>query len=337
MKPSRLSLALAGATLPEAGKIAVFNATAATDLSALPQDRVEVVQGFRPDHDAWAARGFSVTPEKGGPYAMAAMCLPRARAEARALVAEAAASVAPGGLIWVDGQKTDGIDTMLRDLRKRVPVSDPYSKAHGKVFHFAAPHSPAFLDWQAQPLTPAPGFVTVPGVFSAEAIDKGSAVLAKALPVQLPRRIVELGAGWGWLSAQILAHETVAELHLVEAGKAALGCARQNVTDPRAQFHWADANAFKPDRLFDGCIMNPPFHTGRAADPALGVAFVRAAARLLAPHGQLWMVANRHLPYEQTLTELFRETVEIGNDAGFKVLHANRPLARNKTVSRTRR
>ena len=35
-------------------------------------------------------------------------------------------------------------------------------------------------DWAGQPLSPAPGFTTQAGVFSAEAIDPGSAMLAAA-------------------------------------------------------------------------------------------------------------------------------------------------------------
>ena len=53
--------------------------------------------------------------------------------------------------------------------------------------------------------------------------------------------------------------------------------------------------------------MNPPFHTSRAADPALGQGFINPQlARNLTRNGNLWMVANRHLPYEVTLNETFR-------------------------------
>ena len=71
--------------------------------------------------------------------------------------------------------------------------------------------------------------------------------------------------------------------------------------------------------------MNPPFHQGRAADPSLGRKFIQAASRLLTPQGKLWMVANRHLPYENTMTECFRNVDTIAMDAGFKVFHATRP------------
>ncbi|MEC7963135.1 MAG: methyltransferase, partial [Pseudomonadota bacterium] len=40
--------------------------------------------------------------------------------------------------------------------------------------------------------------------------------------------------------------------------------------------------------------------------------------------GQLWLVANRQLPYETSLAEFFLDVKEIGGDNRFKVLHAAR-------------
>ena len=325
MSASRLTLALDGA-LPASGDILVLGARAGDDLSALPSDRVRIVQGFRPDHDSWAARGYSTYSDIGEvPMAAGAVVfLPRARGAARDAVACAAAHVAPGSPIWIDGQKTEGIDTMLKDVRARAAVSQPVAKAHGKAFRFYRPVEDVFADWRAGDLSPAPGFVTRPGVFSADAVDRGSALLASLLPARLGRRVADFGAGWGWLSAQILTRADVATLDLVEADHLALACARRNVTDPRATFRWADATRFLPDALYDAIVTNPPFHTGRATEPALGLAFIASAADRLSPGGTLWLVANRHLPYEGALSQRFREVEEIGGDNGFKVLRAAR-------------
>ena len=73
--------------------------------------------------------------------------------------------------------------------------------------------------------------------------------------------------------------------------------------------------------------MNPPFHTGRSAEPALGQDFIKAAARNLTRNGDLWIVANRHLPYEATLSDCFRQVEEVAGDNRFKVFHASRPRA----------
>ena len=64
----------------------------------------------------------------------------------------------------------------------------------------------------------------------------------------------------------------------------------------------------------------------RAAEPQIGQAFVTAAARILSPSGGLWMVANRHLPYEAELKTRFAQVTEIGGDARFKLFHAARPI-----------
>ncbi|TMV64154.1 MFS transporter, partial [Thioclava sp. BHET1] len=124
MRSARLSLAFeTGAiTLPVDGPLLVLRPHADDDFNALPQDRLTLVQGFRPDHDALAARGFAVRAQAEGQFAAALVCLPRARAEAQALVAEAVSRVPVGAPVVIDGQKTEGIDTMLRDCRARVAV-----------------------------------------------------------------------------------------------------------------------------------------------------------------------------------------------------------------------
>ncbi|PYF09497.1 16S rRNA m(2)G 1207 methyltransferase [Rhodobacter viridis] len=331
MSHPRLTLALdAPDALPSDGRIVVYRPTADTDLSDLPKARLQLVQGFRPDYEALAARGYAVAPAAEGSFAAAVVFVPRAKAEARALLAEASARVVPGGPIWVDGLKTDGIDSLLKDLRALVPISDPIAKAHGKIFGFAA--APGALDaWAAKPQQPAPGFTTAPGVFSADGIDRGSALLAACLPETLPARVVDLGAGWGWLAAQVLARKGVEQVDLVEAEHSALECSKMNISDPRARFLWADATKVKFENRPLAAVMNPPFHTTRNADPALGIAFIRAAAGLLSLSGTLWMVANRHLPYEAVLRECFHEVEEItpptGRDGAFRIFRAERPIA----------
>lgn len=330
MRESRLTLAVDSGlfVLPPAGQIAVFGPPAGEDLSALPRDRVTVVQGFRPDHDHFAAQGWAVAPAAEGDFAAAVVFLPRAKAAAHALIAEAAARLPLGAPIVVEGAKTDGIDAVTRELRARTDIAGPLAKAHGKVLALANPGAAAFADWAAEGAarTVAEGFVTRAGVFSADAPDRGSMLLAAALPARLGPRVVDLGAGWGYLSRAILTRPDVKELHLVEADHAALACARENVPDPRAQFHWADATRLRLPGPVDTVVMNPPFHTGRTAQPALGTEFIRAAAAMLTPGGSLWMVANRHLPYDAALRAAFREVEEVGGDGAFRISHASRPV-----------
>lgn len=307
---------------PEAGDIAIYAPKEGDAFSSLSIARLQIITGFRPDAEWFAARGYRVGD--GVPYAAAVVCLPRSKEAARALIARAMVEVTPGGPIAIDGQKTDGVDSILRDCKSMgLALVGPISKAHGKLFVVSAGDS--LHGWEAVPRLIEGGFQTVAGIFSADAPDRGSMLLAQALPEKLGSRVIDLGAGWGFLSREILRRDTVTELDLVEAEKAALDCARINCSDSRTRFHWADARSFKPMRPAHSVVMNPPFHTTRAADPELGLSFLRAAARMLVPDGTLWLVANRHLPYHQALSDIFRHSEEIGGDAAFRLIRAANP------------
>ncbi|MGR3539848.1 MAG: class I SAM-dependent methyltransferase [Hasllibacter sp.] len=319
--PTRLDLATAEWPLPP-GRVLSLRPRAGEDLS--PLGEVVPVTGFRPDFD-WFPGAASEMPE--GPFAAAHVRVPRARDHAKALVAQAMEAVPEGAPVLVEGLKADGIEGLHRACRKAVPGTGPaISKAHGKVFHL--PAGPAPEGWAPAPAiarTPHGDFETPVGAFSAGRADPASLLLAEALPERLPKHVVDLGAGWGLLSAAALSREGVERIDLVEAEKAALDAAARALDDPRARFHWADATRWIPDEPAGAVICNPPFHTGRAADPALGRAFLAAAARCLHPKGRAWIVANRHLPYEQTLAEAFRQVEEIGGTPAFKLLLASSP------------
>lgn len=328
MRDSRLTTALqdGALSLPLAGDLLVVGPAADADLSALPADRIVAVQGFRPDHDALAARGVRVVADLAAvtaPCAAAVVCLPRSRDQARAWISGAAARVAPGGPVAVDGAKTDGIEAVLKELRGHVDLGPALSRAHGKLAVFAATALPA--DWADAPRPLPGGWITRPGVFSADGPDAGSALLAGVLPDSLPGRGADLGAGWGFLARAALARADVRSLDLVEADHVAVDCARLNLPDSRAAFHWADATTFRPVRPVDWVVMNPPFHQGRAADPALGQAFLRNAARILTRDGVLWLVVNRHLPYADTLATLFRAVDEIGGTPVHRLYRCSGP------------
>jgi 16S rRNA (guanine1207-N2)-methyltransferase len=312
-----------GLDLPAEGRIAVFRPSVDADLRGIDPARCDIIHDFKPFFDAWHGRGYATSCVAEGPYAATIVCLPRAKAEARAMIA--AACAVTEGIIVIDGQKTDGADSILKAMRARVTVQGPVSKAHGKMFWIAEPAADFFADWAEKPRQTQGGFWTAPGVFSADAVDLASALLVDALPEKLGGTVVDLGAGWGFLSAHVLTRKAVSKVHLIEAGHMALECARRNITDERAAFHWADAVDWQPPDRVDAVVMNPPFHTGRASEPQIGQAFVAAAARILSAQGDLWMVANRHLPYEAELKTRFAHVEEIGGDARFKLFHATRP------------
>lgn len=314
---ARLMLAAEAGAIPAVDRVVLFGAPVGVPLDVFGAAQVTIIQPLMPHAAAWQAQGVQVLPDTPPNCDLAVVFLPRAKAAARALVADAMAVTT--GAVLIDGQKTDGVESLLKDMRRRAEISGTISKAHGKLFWVTAGGD--WSDWAARPALIDGVWETRPGVFSADGIDPGSALLADALPDTLAGRIADLGAGWGYLSGRALCPD-ITEIHLVEAHHTALECARRNLTDARARFHWADVTNWQPDTKFDAVIMNPPFHTGRAAEPGLGQAFIATAARILRPGGTLWMVANRHLPYEQSLKSAFAEVAQIGGNGAYKLFSA---------------
>lgn len=173
-------------------------------------------------------------------------------------------------------------------------------------------------------------FWTKPGLFSWNRVDDGSALLVEQLPVDLAGVVADLGAGWGYLSHQILSRcPEVTTLDAYEADRDAVEAARRNVGNVKARartrVHWHDVTAGIEPRRYDVIVTNPPFHEGREPDPEIGMKFISAAACGLKPFGHLWLVANRHLPYEALLEEAFDSVVKVTEERGYKVLRAGAP------------
>ncbi len=294
-------------------------------------DTLVCVQGFKPVYDTLKQQGLPVVSElpQGQTASMVIVELTRSKAETLANIATGYGILEPGGTLVVDGMKTDGIESILKAVKKLLPVEGTLSKAHGKVFWLTKTDTPPEFAYWAKALTPArnaEGYFTAAGMFSPDAADAGSALLAGKIGDRLKGKGADLGAGWGWLARQALdSNAAITSLALYEAENTALACARQNITDPRAEFHWADVCTLTGPSDHDFVVMNPPFHQSRKAEPELGRQFIHTAAKLLHAKGTLWMVANRQLAYEAALTAHFHTWEYLEQSPGFKCVRATRP------------
>ncbi len=317
----RLAVENGHVALPE-GQILVLNAPSPSGLSVLDPAKTHIWARTASAQAAFELAGWQTGASRSA-IDGAIVILSRAKDEQRACLRYARGVTA--GPIIIDGDKTNGVDAMYRELRKRAEVSEAWSKAHGKVFTVNGGN---FDDWpDLAPQLGDDGWWRAPGSFSAEGPDKASVFLTQHLP-PLSGSVVDLGAGWGFLSAAILESPNVTTIYLVEDHNLSAAAAQRNITDPRAMICAADALTWRPPEKVDHVVTNPPFHAGRKANPKLGQAFIQAAARMLKPQGQLWLVANRHLPYEATLKDAFKSIELHAETPSFKIFHATSPKRR---------
>lgn len=170
------------------------------------------------------------------------------------------------------------------------------------------------------------GFVSQPGLFAWDRIDKGSEILAACLPDDLSGNGADFGCGYGFLSRHVLQKYEIRNFYCFDADHRAVQACRENLKDikTKVNYAWEDLARAVPVRDLDFIVMNPPFHEGKKTDSDIGKQFIETASRSLRQGGQLWMVANAGLPYESVLGALFASHEKITEKNGFKVFRAVR-------------
>ena len=257
----------------------------------------------------------------------AVVAAPPGTLERRYVLALSLRALRPGASLTALAPKDTGGSRLAKELEGFGCRVEEEGRRHQRICRAARPEAPAGIEAAIAAGGPqrigGAGLWTQPGVFSWDRDDPGSRLLIGALHV-LGGNGADLGCGIGVLAKTVLAGPAVTRLDLVDLDRRALDAARRNVADPRAAFHWADARVGPELGGLDFVVMNPPFHDGGTEDKALGQAFIRRAHQALRPGGILWMVANRHLPYEAVLSEQFGRVTPRGEGQGFKLYEARK-------------
>ncbi|MFP7695807.1 class I SAM-dependent methyltransferase [Trueperella sp. LYQ143] len=193
----------------------------------------------------------------------------------------------------------------------------------------------------------------VGGVFHGAGADPGGQLLARCVSQELPRLLnppqsdgavkralacVDLGCGNGTVSLALLrtwqdmraedsrlrALEILAtDIHSDAVASAELSLASE-IRAGHARVTWDDAAASELSGSADVVALNPPFHAGSALDMTCVQPLLAAAARLLRPKGELYIVFNSHLRYRAIVQRYFVDVSQIARDRRFTVLRAVR-------------
>lgn len=149
-------------------------------------------------------------------------------------------------------------------------------------------------------------------VYSGEKLDQGARFMLEHLPeTQKPLSIVDLGCGNGVLSVRVAQLCPNAHLTLVDESHMAVASAKHNLTtnlpDDVREHRFLVNNCLEGYQgpLVDLILCNPPFHQQQAVTDHIAWQMFVDSHKALKPGGQLQVIGNRHLGYQQKLTRLF--------------------------------
>ncbi len=265
---------------------------------------------------------------------LALVMVPKNMVEARYFVAKAIMMLRDGGtLICAADNKAGG--TRLKKMMQDFGFDEPMLFSQNKARAVRVTMNKAGVDNEALADALKAGemqlvldgrFVSQPGIFGWDKIDNGSRILLENLPLDLKGRGADFGCGYGFLSFSILEKcRKIKKLYCIDADKRALVACQQNLRDKEVdgcpvEYLWRDLVSPQSDlKNLDFVVMNPPFHEGKNTDVSVGASFIERAYESLRRGGRLWMVANKHLPYEPEITKRFYQVHRHYEGQGFKI------------------
>jgi len=163
-------------------------------------------------------------------------------------------------------------------------------------------------------------FATYPGVFNSGKLDAGTKLLLDNISLNKRGRVLDLACGSGIIGLTCKLRQPELYVEMVDIDGMALASAEMNTKKLGLDCPVFISDGLSNTKKFNTIVCNPPFHQGKETDYNFAQQLIRTAKQHLLPRGEVWIVANRQLAYEQWAEKSCHsvETVVQGN--GFKVL-----------------
>jgi 16S rRNA (guanine1207-N2)-methyltransferase len=251
---------------------------------------------------------------------------PNGTLERRYVLAHALRALSPQAPLIVLAAKDKGGQRLKKELVNFGCEVIDEPRHHFRICHTSRPAKMVGIDEAikegAPRLLDSIPLWSQPGVFSWDRLDPGSTLLIEHLPI-LSGSGADLGCGIGYLSLTILKSTDLQHLTLIDIDRRAISCAQKNIKSDKVSFLWADIFALDNDiKDLDFVVMNPPFHDTGIENHSLGQKFIGRAHQMLRSKGVCWLTANRHLPYEASLKQLFKDVKLKAEDHRYKIFQA---------------
>jgi 16S rRNA (guanine1207-N2)-methyltransferase len=228
------------------------------------------------------------------------------------VVKDASQLFGPGGVVdYHKGNRVVRFAKPQANQSANCPWLDTPGVAPGTWHHLALETPAGKLD-----------LVSLPGVFSYDRLDEGTALLLETVRSSPGERVLDLGCGCGVIGI-LAAQMGAARVDLVDSSLLAVACAQANLANHQlanARALASDGLSSVQDQRYERILSNPPFHAGKGVDYRMAEAFIQQSWQALEADGTLALVANRFIRYESIIEKYFSQVSVLAETGKFRVL-----------------
>lgn len=165
------------------------------------------------------------------------------------------------------------------------------------------------------------------GVFARNQLDIGARFLLEHLPPPGAEQVIDLGCGNGVLGLRYAQLSPQSHIEFVDESYLTIASVIRNIAanlPASSQYTTVvdDCLTARASQSADLILCNPPFHQEHVVTEHIAQQMFRDSKRVLRKNGELWVVANRHLPYYHALKRLFRTVKTVAQNNKFMIYQA---------------
>lgn len=258
---------------------------------------------------------------------------PKAKARLQYLLAYIQQHITQNVSVFLVGAKKGGIEgsaKLLSDYGKAIKMD---TARHCQLWQtlfspLAEPRPFAIEDWIQHYTVPCLDktlkIYALAGVFSQQQLDVGTERLLPFLSQVKAGKIADFGCGAGVIGCYLATLQPNSQIFAYDVDAFAL--VSTQMTARANQLNHVQVQAVSGiadiEHEFDAIVSNPPFHQGIKKDYAVSEQLCLQAKSHLKLQGELWIVANQFLNYQQWLKSQFNHCDIKTKQQGFKVLYA---------------
>ena len=164
---------------------------------------------------------------------------------------------------------------------------------------------------------------SLPGVFSQQKLDVGTALLLNNLPNKMTGKVLDFGCGAGVISCFIGKKYPETKLSLLDVSALALASAQETLLLNDLSGEVFPSNSLSEvNEKYQHVVSNPPFHQGVTTHYQASEDFLAGINKQLNKRGDITIVANSFLRYQAIMQKHIGNTHVITKAQGFTIYQA---------------